>query len=272
MKRKTQQPYRPYKPAAHYSPEELRQAEIADLEADYKCAIRDGLVDYAEKVKIQLERLKAQENPGRRGKPPGFVKTARDRRLWEEAEQRTIDEYGVKHPNFWAIANRIFHRMKARVGGGEYTPEENPLYCSLCGGPLMLLGKLGYLKHYTCRDCGMQFSRGKPPGSPKKKNPCGSRHNPCHRVGNPRDELGYIRSMTYGVMPSREEFSEAFGDEVYFSFGNDPRVGTVKLTEDELWEELQKALAEFEESDYPYSEEAGHWVSTVLDVLGFEWV
>ena len=214
MKRKIQQPYRPYKPAAHYSPEELRQAEIADLEADYKCAIRDGLVDYAEKVKIQLDRLKAQENPA-------FVKTARDERLWAEAKKAVGREYAVKKGSkqYWALVNRIFTRMKYRIGGGAM-PESNP----------------------------------------------------CHRGGNPRDELGYIRSMTYGVMPSREEFSEAFGDEVYFAFGNDPRVGTAKLTEDELWDELQKALAVYEESDYPYSEAAGDWVSTVLDVLGFEWV
>lgn len=31
--------------------------------------------------------------------------------------------------------------------------------CSLCGGRLGLLGRLGNLLHYLCRDCGMQFSR-----------------------------------------------------------------------------------------------------------------
>ncbi len=31
--------------------------------------------------------------------------------------------------------------------------------CRLCGGLLMFLGRLGLLKHYRCRDCGMQSSR-----------------------------------------------------------------------------------------------------------------
>lgn len=30
--------------------------------------------------------------------------------------------------------------------------------CSLCGGPLGLLGRLGRLLHWLCRDCGMQSS------------------------------------------------------------------------------------------------------------------
>lgn len=30
--------------------------------------------------------------------------------------------------------------------------------CPLCGGPGILLGKLGHLTHLTCRDCGMQYS------------------------------------------------------------------------------------------------------------------
>ncbi len=31
--------------------------------------------------------------------------------------------------------------------------------CKLCGGPLGLLGALGSMKHYRCRDCGMNFSK-----------------------------------------------------------------------------------------------------------------
>lgn len=34
--------------------------------------------------------------------------------------------------------------------------------CEICGGPLLLLGVLGSLAHYNCRDCGMMFSGGKP--------------------------------------------------------------------------------------------------------------
>jgi len=33
------------------------------------------------------------------------------------------------------------------------------LSCLLCEGPLMLLGDLGGLGWFRCRDCGMEFSR-----------------------------------------------------------------------------------------------------------------
>jgi ribosomal protein S27AE len=35
---------------------------------------------------------------------------------------------------------------------------ENP-ECPACGGPGMFLGQLGNLAHFTCRNCGMQFSQ-----------------------------------------------------------------------------------------------------------------
>lgn len=31
--------------------------------------------------------------------------------------------------------------------------------CKFCKGPLMLLGQLGQMKHYRCRDCGAQFTK-----------------------------------------------------------------------------------------------------------------
>jgi tRNA(Ile2) C34 agmatinyltransferase TiaS len=31
--------------------------------------------------------------------------------------------------------------------------------CHICGGHLQILGKLGLLKHFQCRDCGMSFSK-----------------------------------------------------------------------------------------------------------------
>lgn len=31
--------------------------------------------------------------------------------------------------------------------------------CPFCRGPAGLLGVLGYLKWYLCRNCGMQFSK-----------------------------------------------------------------------------------------------------------------
>lgn len=33
--------------------------------------------------------------------------------------------------------------------------------CPMCGGPGVLLGVLGLLKHFRCRNCGMMWSKAK---------------------------------------------------------------------------------------------------------------
>lgn len=85
-------------------------------------------------------------------------------------------------------------------------------------------------------------------------------------------------SMTYGILPSEDDFRKAF--EVLepemrdgkFHFGNDKRVGTCAMTCSELWLEVQKAFTEFE-SDPTWEENGpGDWVSAVLYCLDFEWI
>jgi len=45
--------------------------------------------------------------------------------------------------------------------------------CKICKGQLLLLGQLGMLKHFQCRDCGMMFSKHpKHPKHPKKVRDC----------------------------------------------------------------------------------------------------
>jgi hypothetical protein len=98
-------------------------------------------------------------------------------------------------------------------------------------------------------------------------------------------------SMTYAVMPTREDFDRAFdavcADTGKFEFGNDPFVGFDALNASELWRELNTQLAtweagehasdcpgagECEGSDDCPSEQAGSWCSSVLGILGFEWI
>lgn len=102
-------------------------------------------------------------------------------------------------------------------------------------------------------------------------------------------------TMTYGIMPSREDFDSAMArmnslrefNYSGFKFNNDSRVGTCVLTADQLWKELQEALTQWERGDSPQdkpvtdyineleftrAENAGHWCSCVLETLGFEWV
>ena len=78
------------------------------------------------------------------------------------------------------------------------------------------------------------------------------------------------KTMTYGVMPTKREYMRAWKEDgmTAFKFGNDPRVGDAELTDEELWDELKKAVKEYRNG----SEKAGTWVSDVLFVLGFEWI
>jgi hypothetical protein len=84
-------------------------------------------------------------------------------------------------------------------------------------------------------------------------------------------------TFTYGTLPSRELFDFRFEEEVnqerrykgLFSFVNDERLGTEKLTNDELWAEIVKATAEYDQRG---NESAGAWVSSVLSCLGIEWI
>lgn len=78
------------------------------------------------------------------------------------------------------------------------------------------------------------------------------------------------KSMTYGTLPSREEFNAAYGDlDKFFSFRNDSRVGTCSMDGDKLWAELEKARKEWWDGQMDRS---GDWCSDVLSVLGFEWI
>lgn len=101
------------------------------------------------------------------------------------------------------------------------------------------------------------------------------------------------RSMTHGILPSESEFRAAYDaqDEAgelrdgLFYFGNDKRLGNCALNCTELWNEVQKALTEYEqgpaeqtdddsdnEESLKAADKAGDWISTVLGCLGFEWV
>lgn len=87
-----------------------------------------------------------------------------------------------------------------------------------------------------------------------------------------RHLVAAIKTMTYGDLPTEEEFDAAWDAAQLpggkFAFGNDERVGTANLSQVETWAEIQKAHAEWEAG----SEQAGDWLSSVMGTLGFEWV
>lgn len=97
-------------------------------------------------------------------------------------------------------------------------------------------------------------------------------------------------TMTYGTMPTHEQFDSQYTKKMGsfgYRFHNDSRVGTCELSQDQLWDELQEALTQWEQGDPPQdkpvtdyineleftrAENAGNWCSCVLETIGFEWV
>ena len=82
-------------------------------------------------------------------------------------------------------------------------------------------------------------------------------------------------SMSFGELPSRAAFDAVFNEvcpDGRFAFGNDERVGYADLTDDELWDEIEKAMREHDLGEGEKADAAESWVSCVLSVLGFEWV
>lgn len=50
-----------YRPPVKYSDEQLDAAAKQDLETDLRCAVRDGLPEYAKTVQVLLDRVAAGE-------------------------------------------------------------------------------------------------------------------------------------------------------------------------------------------------------------------
>jgi len=86
--------------------------------------------------------------------------------------------------------------------------------------------------------------------------------------------------LTYGVLPERHVFVQAFSDDVglerHYHITNCPRVGTAEYSCAALWDEVCIATQQWmSEPKYPGDlspDEAGHWASAVLQALGIEWV
>lgn len=83
------------------------------------------------------------------------------------------------------------------------------------------------------------------------------------------------KSMTWGVLPSKAAFTKAFEREVpegeRFTVERDPWAGTQHYTLAQLWAAVNKAVEEFEE-DGDLDSPAAQFASSVMTVLGFEWI
>lgn len=87
-----------------------------------------------------------------------------------------------------------------------------------------------------------------------------------------------MKTLTYGQLPDREDFSKAFRQECPdggYEFENDERVGTCRLSEHALWSKVLEVHRMFEDDvtiSCQQADDAGVWCAAVLSPLGFEWV
>jgi hypothetical protein len=97
--------------------------------------------------------------------PKGMTK--REDRLWNRAKEVVRDEYRVKvgSRSYWALVNRIYNRMKYRVGGAEWPgieelqeAETNPCPWRRRRNPAFPRPLRGQIEHHTeegaCEHCG----------------------------------------------------------------------------------------------------------------------
>ena len=85
------------------------------------------------------------------------------KRIFTVAEVSSINRAGKDSTHL--TDEQIVDYYFVRCGEGEQPVgtdpfvEDEELACSLCGGGLVLLGKLGSLDHYRCRNCGAEMSK-----------------------------------------------------------------------------------------------------------------
>lgn len=88
-----------------------------------------------------------------------------------------------------------------------------------------------------------------------------------------------MQSMTYGTLPTREEFEAAFdrqcpnGYEIQLSDSDSRaadgfRLGDGSWSEPDLWEACNEIVSAYKEDDV----QAIDLVSCIMETLGFEWI
>lgn len=88
-----------------------------------------------------------------------------------------------------------------------------------------------------------------------------------------------MKTFTYGILPTKEEYDAAWDkliaeEELHgglFHFGNDERLGTCALSQEELWDEILLAYEEWDKDGW-IDDQIGNWLSAIMFSLGFEWI
>lgn len=67
---------------------------------------------------------------------------------------------GVHHGDACPLCGgRGFHTDTCEHQRNDPAYEVDPISCIVCDGDALLLGSLGWMMHFRCRDCGLTFSQ-----------------------------------------------------------------------------------------------------------------
>ena len=146
-----------------------------------------------------------------------------------------------------------FNLKKFKEAQFEEEFEEDQVDCPMCGGPGNLLGEMGRLIHYRCRNCGMDFNKPNNPNLPQDNNPLDkfspmprSPLNPQAQMTGPRGPIGpdNPQSDDLGLSEDMGGFNDLESD-----YGKDPQNIYTTMFTPQLYEAL------FDDQSQTYSTE-----------------
>ena len=154
--------------------------------------------------------------------------SSKNKRLTQQ--QKPILGFNSKSQKF-AKKKVGFNLKNHKEAGRDFACENcdesgEPVDCPMCGGEGHLLGKLGRLSHYRCRNCGMDFNKPTNPNLPKDNNPL-DKFSPMPRSPlNPQAQMTGPRGPIGPDNPQSDDLglSEDMGgfDDYESDYGRDP--------------------------------------------------
>jgi predicted nucleic acid-binding Zn ribbon protein len=96
---------------------------------------------------------------------PGILRAVKADILGGVDHQKTLNDYLrdpiPQHEEDLDEANEVYNHVESIIGEEEADAflEGNYIECPACDGDAYLLGALGRVKHYRCRNCGIDSSK-----------------------------------------------------------------------------------------------------------------
>jgi hypothetical protein len=115
-----------------------------EMEQTIRQILADAFLAPAAKLATIAEAIGAYTG---RGTPEAYIRPCTDPEPPAAAPVSPADADAAAE---WSIDAAMAER--------DQDDEQEPPACPACSGPGVSLGSLGYRAHFTCRNCGMQFS------------------------------------------------------------------------------------------------------------------